>query len=89
MYKADFTLLALALPYPEHLGAAYRAHPLGCWLFILHDNTSGIFDFPLGAAFHTIGLHLHLQFFILNDSLFERDCQYPCEKILSGTLNIF
>ena len=62
-YVLEFILVVLTFAYSEHLGVAYRAHTLGCRLAILHGYGSGIFDFPLGAAFNTICLHLSLQFF--------------------------
>ena len=48
---------ALALPYPEHLGAAQIAYSLGSWLAILHGYGPGVLHFPLGPALHTIPLH--------------------------------
>jgi len=47
----------LALADPEHLGAADRADALSCRLAILHSDSLGALDFPLGAAFYAVSLH--------------------------------
>ena len=47
----------LALPYSEHLGATYGAHPLSCRPAVLHSYALGVPHFPFGPAFDTIGLH--------------------------------
>jgi len=67
-----FTLLALALPYPEHLGTTLRTYTLGCWLTILHGYGPGVLHFSLGSALHTIYLHLLTSCFrfIMSDKLF-------------------
>ena len=51
------TIPALALPYPEHLGAAYGADTLSCRLAVLHGYAFRVLHFPFGAAFHTVRLH--------------------------------
>jgi hypothetical protein len=53
----------LALADSEHLGAAFWANTLCCGLAVLHFDGFGIAHFSLGAAFHTVSLHLvHLLF---------------------------
>jgi hypothetical protein len=53
----------LALADSEHLGAAFWASTLCCGLAILHFDGFSITHFSLGAAFHTVSLHLvHLLF---------------------------
>jgi hypothetical protein len=41
----------------EHLCAADRTNALGGWLAILHLDSLGVLDFPLGATLDTIALH--------------------------------
>ena len=55
---------ALALSYPEHLGAACGTNTLCRRLPILHSYGPGILHFPLGTAFHTICLHLFTSFLV-------------------------
>jgi hypothetical protein len=49
--------VALALPYPEHLGPALGAHALSSGPLILHYDRFRILDFHLLAALHAVGLH--------------------------------
>jgi len=44
----------LAFANTEHLGTTHRTGALSGRLTILHCYGFGIFDFPLGTAFHTI-----------------------------------
>jgi len=56
-------ILFFTLSYSEHLGPAYGAHTLGCWLTILHGYGLSVLHFPFGPALHTICLHcLYLSF---------------------------
>ena len=48
--------MPLTLPYPKHLGAAYRANTLNCRLPVLHGYVPGISHFPFGTAFHAVSL---------------------------------
>jgi len=57
-------ILALSLPYSEHLGPAYGTYALSSRPAILHDYASGILHFPFGAALHTVCLHLFTSLFI-------------------------
>jgi len=50
----------LALADLEHLGAADRAHALGCRAAILHDDLPGVVHFALRLALHAVGFHIHL-----------------------------
>ena len=59
------TKAALAFAYPEHLGPACGTDALSRRLPILHGYALGILHFPLGAALHTIGLHLLTSLFLL------------------------
>lgn len=49
--------LALSLANSEHLGAAYRAHTLGCGLTILHDDASSVPHLSLCPTLHAVSLH--------------------------------
>ena len=42
---------------PEHLGAAGRAHALGCRSAVLHRYFFGVFHFSLCLAFYAISFH--------------------------------
>jgi len=61
---------ALTLAYPEHLGAAYRAHTLSRRLAILHGYGLSILHLPFGSAFHTVCLHQVHLLFEYDDKLF-------------------
>ena len=61
VWNFDIGSISLALAYSEHLCPAYGTDTLGCRLTILHGYWLGVFHFPFGAAFDTIGLHsVHL-----------------------------
>jgi hypothetical protein len=49
--------------YPEHLGPTYGTHTLSGRPAILHDYASGVLHFSLGAALHTVCLHLFTSLF--------------------------
>jgi len=57
-------ILALCLPYSEHLGPAYGTYALSGRPAVLHDYASSILHFPFGAAFHAVCLHLFTSLFI-------------------------
>ena len=57
-------ILALSLPYSEHLGPAYGTLALSGRPAVLHDYASGILHFPFGAALHAVCLHLFTSLFI-------------------------
>ena len=42
--------------YPEHLGAALGADPLGGFPLILHGDNLGILHLSFGLTFHAISL---------------------------------
>ena len=50
-------LAVLALPYPEHLGAAYWATPLGCRFAIFHSYCFSVLYLSFIATLHTVSLH--------------------------------
>jgi len=58
------TIVALSLPYSEHLGSAHGTYTLSSRPAVLHDYASGILHFSFGAAFHTVCLHLFTSLFI-------------------------
>jgi len=58
-------MLALAFPYSEHLGPAYGTHTLSGRPAVLHDYAPGILHLPLGAALHTVCLHVFTSLFLL------------------------
>ena len=59
-----YVILALTLPYSEHLSPTSGTYALSCRFTILHGNGLGILHLLLSPAFHTIPLHLdHLLFF--------------------------
>ena len=69
---------ALTLPYPEHLGAARRAHTLSRWPSILHSYASGVLHLLFGTAFHTIRLHEFTSFLtrgFMQHKQFFQECQ--------------
>ncbi len=49
--------IILTLSDSEHLGTTYGTHTLSCRFAILESYGSGVFHFPFGTAFHTVGLH--------------------------------
>jgi len=55
-------MLALALPYPEHLSPTYGAYTLSCRPPILHSYGFGVLHFPFGTAPETICLHRSTSF---------------------------
>ena len=59
------TMLALAFPYSEHLGPACGTHTLSGRPAVLHDYALGIRHFLLGAALHTVCLHVFTSLFLL------------------------
>jgi hypothetical protein len=54
--------IILAFANTEHLCATIWAYTLCGWFSILHGYCFGVFHFPLGTAFHTIGFHDFLLF---------------------------
>ena len=58
------TILALGLPYSEHLGPAYGTHTLSGRPAVLHDYALGVSHFPLGTALHTVCLHVFTSLFL-------------------------
>jgi len=47
----------LGLTDSEHLGAAYRAHPLDRRTAVLHGDGPGILHLPLGTTLDAVCLH--------------------------------
>ena len=52
------------LPYPEHLGPAYGTYALSSRPAVLHDYVSGVLHLSLGAALHTVCLHMFTSLFV-------------------------
>ena len=52
----------LALAYSKHLGPTRWTYALGCRLTIFHGYALGVLHLFLGAAFHTVSLHLVVSF---------------------------
>ena len=61
-YSYDLVIKDLALTNFKHLCAACWACSLGRWSTILHGDGFSILHLPLGAALHTIRLHLITSF---------------------------
>ena len=56
-------ILALALPYPEHLSPTHGAHTLSRRSTVLHGYGFSIFHFPLGTALNAVCLHIQASLF--------------------------
>ena len=63
--SAGYVRVYLTLADSEHLRATGRAYPLSCRLAIFHSDAFGILHLFLGAALHTICLHIQASSLIL------------------------